>query len=118
MAKKYRTFYSTATGIVVPKDFEVHHIDFNRENNDINNLVALPKKLHNQYHFFMPQTNTISLKLCHDFNGSYANNYNINQLISFLITYRECLKWINFRNYLLGIEDNIYKLSYEYRTDN
>lgn len=32
------------------KLFEVHHIDRNRENNDVHNLVLLPKKLHREYH--------------------------------------------------------------------
>ena len=32
------------------EEYDVHHIDFNRENNDIRNLILLPKKLHHQYH--------------------------------------------------------------------
>lgn len=32
------------------KTFEVHHIDFDRNNNDLNNLVAIPKILHSEYH--------------------------------------------------------------------
>lgn len=31
-------------------EFEIHHIDRNRENNDVHNLVLLPKKLHKEYH--------------------------------------------------------------------
>ena len=32
------------------KKYEVHHKDRNRENNGIENLVLLPKKLHKEYH--------------------------------------------------------------------
>lgn len=32
------------------KKYEVHHKDRNRENNEIENLVLLPKKLHKEYH--------------------------------------------------------------------
>jgi len=46
----YRKFYEQKTGKKIPKDFDIHHIDFNRENNDIMNLVAIPKKLHHNYH--------------------------------------------------------------------
>lgn len=35
--KKYYSF---------PIDYEVHHIDFNRYNNCIENLIAIPKELH------------------------------------------------------------------------
>ena len=46
----YRKFYEKQTNKKVPKDFDVHHIDLNRENNDIVNLVAIPKELHQKYH--------------------------------------------------------------------
>lgn len=46
----YRKFYEKQTGKKVPKDFDIHHIDLNRENNDIENLVAIPKELHKKYH--------------------------------------------------------------------
>ena len=31
-------------------EYHIHHIDFNRENNDVDNLLMLPRKLHNKYH--------------------------------------------------------------------
>jgi hypothetical protein len=34
----------------VKNGWDVHHIDWNRENNDINNLIAIPKKLHQLTH--------------------------------------------------------------------
>ena len=34
----------------IPGDYNVHHIDINRKNNDFNNLVAIPIKLHKMYH--------------------------------------------------------------------
>ena len=49
--KDYRKIYADYFGIKWDrKIFEVHHLDRNRENNDINNLVLLPKKLHKEYH--------------------------------------------------------------------
>lgn len=32
------------------KKYEIHHIDGNRKNNEIKNLVLLPKRLHNELH--------------------------------------------------------------------
>lgn len=46
----YRKFYENKLKIKLDKDTEIHHIDKNRENNDIKNLVALPKQIHNLYH--------------------------------------------------------------------
>lgn len=46
----YRKIYEIALKEKVPKDFDVHHIDLNHENNDIKNLVAIPKTLHQKFH--------------------------------------------------------------------
>lgn len=49
--KDYRKIYADYYGIKWDsKLFEIHHIDRNRENNDVHNLVLLPKKLHKEYH--------------------------------------------------------------------
>lgn len=34
----------------IPKGYEIHHIDFNRENNDISNLACIPSKEHHDLH--------------------------------------------------------------------
>ena len=36
--------------VIIPRDFEVHHIDLNHFNNDLSNLMILPKVLHRKYH--------------------------------------------------------------------
>lgn len=48
--KNYRTKYKKYYGIDFDKSYAVHHIDGNRENNDIDNLLLLPNNLHSQYH--------------------------------------------------------------------
>lgn len=51
----YREFYKSYYGIDFDrKEFEVHHIDLDRGNNDIKNLILLPKKLHERYHELLP----------------------------------------------------------------
>lgn len=50
MATKARAKYQRLLKAQLPKDFEVHHIDGDKNNNDIKNLVALPVDLHRDYH--------------------------------------------------------------------
>ena len=34
----------------IPDGYDIHHIDFDKNNNDISNLVALPKSIHQSLH--------------------------------------------------------------------
>ncbi len=47
---QYKKFYEFKTEKQIPLNFEIHHLDFNRNNNKIDNLVAIPKTLHQNYH--------------------------------------------------------------------
>lgn len=47
----YRQYYKDYYGIEFGPDMVVHHIDFDRSNNDIRNLLLLPNRLHTKYHF-------------------------------------------------------------------
>jgi hypothetical protein len=40
-------------GYVLPKKYHVHHIDENKENNDVSNLIAIDRKAHAYLHFIM-----------------------------------------------------------------
>ena len=46
----YRKKYEKHHNIVLDIDTDVHHIDWNRKNNDIDNLIAIPKWLHTRIH--------------------------------------------------------------------
>lgn len=107
----YRKFYSQATGIEVPKEFHIHHIDFDRSNNQIKNLVALPKKLHQQYHFYYAiiKDQPMPTMLIMDYYTSYI----FDAMESYIPIYVECIKWINHRDYLLGIIPKINTLNYD-----
>lgn len=69
--KNYRKFYEDVFGINIPKGYEIHHIDGDRQNNTIRNLVLLPKKLHNEYH-----TALFNVKYCF---GNYGLALQINE---------------------------------------
>ena len=48
----YTRKYELLTNIVTPKGFEIHHIDSDRNNNHISNLVLMPRYLHKKYHWY------------------------------------------------------------------
>lgn len=54
LAKKrksgYRRKYERYLGVEIPKDFDVHHIDFNPLNNEVSNLAAIPRLTHQALH--------------------------------------------------------------------
>ena len=50
MAVNYRKLYEKHYKIKTPKDWDIHHIDGNRENNKIKNLIAIPKEFHRALH--------------------------------------------------------------------
>lgn len=61
--------------------FVVHHIDHNRENNSLENLVLIPKKMHAKYHLASNATRAITPKL-------FGNNIDVDNLVN-------NLSWIN-----------------------
>lgn len=113
----YRKFYEKQTGKKIPKDFDIHHIDFNRENNDIMNLVAIPRELHKKYHTiitkmfpfgdFTYDKSSFAPFLSNDFyigELGYAK-YQIESIAKNIYTMQDTLYevsiWCNYKNLLL-----------------
>lgn len=59
----YREKYLSIAGIEPDSNIEVHHLDKDRDNNNVFNLVAIPKKLHKKLHGFRNES-----KLLRDFD--------------------------------------------------
>jgi len=98
-----RKFYEQQTNIPVPDDFDIHHIDGNRKNNDIENLVALPTKLHLLYHTRRPEQIHLDFNIRSPRQGgpAFLGRY-IEQLEEFASIFDKCLLWTDFRDRLLG----------------
>lgn len=105
----YRKFYKTALGVELSSSFDIHHIDFDKSNNAINNLVALPRILHQNYHTSLKGIHTESVPVKLTGNCSQY----INELYKYLELYMECNRWVDYRNhFLLGLP-NIHNLNYQ-----
>lgn len=48
----YRNYYKQYYNIEFGSEMDIHHIDKNRNNNDIRNLILFPGKFHNLYHSY------------------------------------------------------------------
>lgn len=104
----YRKIYKRHYGIDFGKEYHVHHIDGNRSNNDIDNLVLLPGKLHNKYHFQQQivESQTFSTRITG--NALQGQGYYMCCLEEFLETLKECNKWYDFKMHLEGKIPNIH----------
>lgn len=109
MIVNYVKFYKKALDIDFDSStYEVHHLDFDRTNNSIANLLLLPKKLHRKYHMTKeilaatPCVMTIQSSLT---GYSYLEEH-IKALRDYADVVDECRKWMDFKDYLLGLCPN------------
>lgn len=110
----YRKLYESETKTKVPNDFDIHHLDFNRENNYISNLVALPRDLHSKFHnayndLHIPDKS--DLIPTDSFRTGIINMY-VKTITEYEKAYAEIISWITYRDYLMGFLPNIYNKKY------
>jgi hypothetical protein len=89
--------------------YVIHHIDKNRDNNNIENLLLLPMNLHSKYH---------SVSNLPDINVSRITNSTVLAWKSSLFenlfdTLQECSKWVDYKEYLAGTMPNIHNIILE-----
>lgn len=108
----YRTIYKKHYGIKFSSEYVIHHIDENRENNDIKNLLLLPRVLHSKYHTYKTQYLTITGEsgICLDltYSGSKQRDFQL----SYLQSLTEVLSEISYWVYEKYLADNGYKEAY------
>ena len=96
--KYYKEYYNIEFGI----DMEVHHIDFNRDNNDIENLLLIPKDTHKLFHdslyIFAYNINKMFDMLNTNFNSlNEDTSYYIDNLQNYIIALRNIQKWVFYK---------------------
>jgi poly-beta-hydroxyalkanoate depolymerase len=110
MGTDYRKFYCQQVGKQYDSSkFDIHHINLNRKDNRIENLVALPKKLHRQYHFYKRVKDDISQHNVDYIGGiedeiylGHFRNKTLEAYQTFYSVIHECTKWVEERNELLA----------------
>lgn len=91
----YRSFYQDKLKIDLT-GLDIHHIDEDRSNNDILNLVALPSGLHKKFHFHKRGYENILDKM--KTSLFELTEYEVNNMIELLNCYKECSEWIYKRD--------------------
>jgi len=113
--KNYRLKYKRYYGIEFSSDYSIHHIDLNHNNNDINNLLLLPKELHNRYHFYLSMLTNFKIEELFKITSNIIcnNTYYTNILEDFIPVIKECKKWCDYKMYLDGYLPNIHNIKLE-----
>jgi hypothetical protein len=95
--KEHRKIYEDWYGITIPEGFDIHHIDFDRDNNSPDNLLMLPAELHHRYHqavllmFGAHEECVIKPQL------TPAHRHQFEFLPQFAGVLEECAEWISKR---------------------
>lgn len=97
----YKKLYAKTYGITWDADMEIHHIDRNRKNNDISNLILLPGYLHREMHIylngavFMSEQVTAGdvIERIMERVFNYGNSYDQQAFLSLLLLLSECKRW-------------------------
>lgn len=104
--KNYRTKYKRYYGIDFDSDYVIHHIDFNRNNNDIKNLLLLPKEVHQRYHFYLSALGGCEWKTGELVLNTKISPYgllpytNEDYIYGLLETMKECRRWLHYKESL------------------
>ena len=94
---KYRQFYEDKTGVHIPNSYDIHHIDIDRDNNGITNLVAIPSYLHVQIHKALNELPPKYIT-AHFQDVSFLHYWE--QLKEYELVFKKVGLCIDFRNYL------------------
>ena len=113
--KDYRKLFKKHYNIEFSSNFVVHHIDLNHENNDINNLMILPKKLHQKYHFLLTTLNVdkssiVKFETRITGNCANTNTYRINMIEKLAEVLTMCNMWYDYKLYMDKKIPNIHDL--------
>lgn len=99
----YRQLYKDHYGIDFDDTMVVHHIDFDRSNNDISNLLLMPMRLHARYHWMISMldgTGTGNIKADLQLNSPMVPIHYSAWLTKMAETLSEIEPWIREKNNL------------------
>ena len=106
----YRTMFEKHYNLKLSSYYDIHHIDLNHNNNSIDNLMIMPKKLHLKYHSFVNKLKIRDLNEIILISGNRADESlcTLNLVDDFVPIVCECNKWRDYKSYLDGEVGNLH----------
>lgn len=93
---KARKIYKEFLGKDIPKGMDIHHIDEDPTNDDLSNLLMLPKELHGRYHQWKRYFDAM-MDSKNDGLLLSRNQMNFTVMAEFGKVCEECLYWIAYK---------------------
>lgn len=99
----------------IPTNFEIHHLDLNRKNNNIDNLLMLPKEVHRNLHHIL-QILPDNIEITPDIRsqlegGSQYLTYIKTGFIQYIEIMGTCNMWKDYKMFCIGELPNIHKIT-------
>lgn len=95
--KKYKDYFKIQFG----KEYDIHHIDFNHKNNDIENLLLLPRDLHQRLHKakfnYGPFLDKQQMKVFSDIKGQLGCSIVAEVMLEISKIYDELQIWVSMK---------------------
>lgn len=99
MAKDYRVIYCTALRVSLKRNISsIHHIDQNRKNCSVKNLVAIPEELHRKINCSFERFPKIIKNIIKTRNYGIPRKSHLEELEKHIQNYKELLKYIEIRD--------------------
>lgn len=100
----YRQYYKDYFGIEFGSEMAVHHIDFDRSNNDIGNLLLIPKELHAKYHMRISQLGGAHSGMIDPDMRICGNTYRTSALRGLAEVFDEVMDWLQIKNTMMRMK--------------
>lgn len=96
----YRQLYKDYYGIDFDDSMIVHHIDFDRKNNSIENLLLMPRELHAKYHWNISALGGSGNGIIDGNMRISGNTYQISALKGLADTLDTIMEWFRYKRTL------------------
>lgn len=99
MAKDYRKIYESTLGIKLqPGIASIHHLDFNHQNSNVSNLVAIPQQLHDDLNITFCKIKKTSQQILKSKCYWLIRTKTLREMQCHMINYMKLRQYIDLKN--------------------
>lgn len=117
----YKRKFEKEYDVIIPEGYDIHHINMDHEDDNLMNLMVLPRDLHREYHQIVLEVDLASVW---DWNtviipsNLTVEQYRRDCAMGLLVILKRCGYWADYLLYLQGKLPNIHNISFRRRSDN